>query len=178
MASIRGTSAGQFEKVALAFDEPFWEDDLKTHILHLSERVPMEFPLFLDLQRISGLPALVGLCSAGFARATYRLPETSGSSAVTAMLEQVLGRELPKPRASALSRLAPRSVHARLLQLDPGRARARRLRRARARRPRPGPVRGRGNQPGADRLRRRGDVDRNPRGQAPAAAARVQLSAA
>ncbi len=93
--AIRAPFAGQFEKVAMVFDEPFWEDGLKTHILHLSERVPMEFPLFLDLQRIAGQPALVGLCSARFARRTFGMPQHRIYRTVTAVLERVLGRELP-----------------------------------------------------------------------------------
>lgn len=101
--AIRAPWAGHFEKVALTFEEPFWEDDLKTHILHISERVPLEFPLFLDLQRISGVPTLVGLCSAHFARDTYRLPERR-IEMVIAVLEKVLGHQIPAPQATALTR--------------------------------------------------------------------------
>lgn len=103
-AAIGGLWAGDFEKVALAFGEPFWENDLKTHILHLSERVPMEFPIFVDLQRISGFPVLVGLCSAAFARKTYRLPDRQVLELVLAVLAKVLGRRIPAPRAAALTR--------------------------------------------------------------------------
>jgi monoamine oxidase len=102
--AIKAMTAGHFEKVALTFDEPFWEDDLMTHMLHLSERVPLEFPLFLDLQRISGVPTLVGLCSAHFARDTYRLPGPRIVKTVLAVLEKVLGRSVPSPQATTLTR--------------------------------------------------------------------------
>ncbi len=101
---LRGLWAGHFEKAALTFSEPFWEDDLSTHILHISDRVPLEFPLFLDLQRISGSPALVGLCSANFARAAYRLPRRRILALVTAVLENVHGGSIPAPEAVAFSR--------------------------------------------------------------------------
>ncbi len=101
--AIRAPFAGQFEKAALTFAEPFWEDDLKTHILHLSERIPMEFPLFLDLQRIAGQPTLVGLCSAHFARNAYRLLDDQILADVLTVLEKVLGRQLPALVAWKLS---------------------------------------------------------------------------
>jgi monoamine oxidase len=101
--AIRAPWAGQFEKVALTFEAPFWEDDLKTHILHLSERVTQEFPIFIDLQRIAGYPTLVGLCSAHFARDTYRLSDERILALALAVLEKVFGRKLPPPLESKLS---------------------------------------------------------------------------
>jgi monoamine oxidase len=101
--AIRAPWAGQFEKVALTFAEPFWEDDLKTHMLYLSERVSMEFPLWIDLQRIAGLPTLVAFSSAHFARDTYRLPAHRILAEALAVLERMLGRTLPPPVASKLT---------------------------------------------------------------------------
>jgi monoamine oxidase len=102
--AIRAPFAGQFEKVALTFSEPFWEDDLKTHMLFLSERLPMEFPLWIDLQRIAGLPTLVAFCSAHFARDTYRLPADQILALALTALERMLGRQLPALVGSKLTR--------------------------------------------------------------------------
>jgi monoamine oxidase len=93
--AIAAPFAGQFEKVALTFAEPFWEDDLKTHMLYLSERVSMEFPLWIDLQRIAGLPTLVAFCSAHYARDAYRLPDDQILGKALTVLERMLGRRLP-----------------------------------------------------------------------------------
>jgi polyamine oxidase len=101
--AIRAPWAGQFEKVALTYAEPFWEDDLKTHMLYLSDRVELEFPLWIDLQRIAGLPTLVAFCSGHFARDTYRLPNGRIIAEALAVLERMLGRPLPPPVASKVT---------------------------------------------------------------------------
>jgi monoamine oxidase len=101
--AIGAPFAGQFEKVALTFAEPFWEDDLKTHMLYLSERVSMEFPLWIDLQRIAGLPTLVAFCSGHYARDTYRLPDDQILAKALTVLERMLGRRLPPLVGSKLT---------------------------------------------------------------------------
>lgn len=95
---------GQFEKVAMTFEEPFWQEGVHTHVLHLSERVPMEFPLFLDLQKLSGVPTLVGISSARFARTMDRLRRAEVRGVALAVLEKTLGRDVPAPVASKVTR--------------------------------------------------------------------------
>ena len=67
-ATIKRAGFGCIEKVALVFDEPFWSDALHTHIFNVAKPGPLEFPTWLDLNRISGVPALVAMSGGGFAR--------------------------------------------------------------------------------------------------------------
>jgi len=53
-ASIGRVGFGWIEKVAMRFDEPFWADAQHTHIVNISSRVPLQLPLWIDVDRISG----------------------------------------------------------------------------------------------------------------------------
>jgi monoamine oxidase len=101
--AIRRLWFGEFEKVALTFAEPFWQDVLHTHILHLSQRPALEWPLWLDLQKLSGVPSLVALCSSKFARTMARLPRAQRLESAVAVLEETLGVQVPEPEAWAAS---------------------------------------------------------------------------
>jgi monoamine oxidase len=98
-AAIARAGFGRFEKVAMLFDEPFWEAGNRTHVLYLSNHADFELPLWLDLHRISGFPALVAFAAGGFAKRISQLgPDGSLSLALT-RLGEILGRDIPRPRA-------------------------------------------------------------------------------
>ena len=97
--AIRRLWFGEFEKVALTFAEPFWQEGLHTHILHLSQRPALGWPLWLDLQKLSGVPTLVALCSSRFARSMSRLPRPQRMESAVAVLEETLGISVPQPEA-------------------------------------------------------------------------------
>lgn len=92
---------GRFEKVAMLFDEPFWEQALKTHIVHLSAAYGLDFPLTLDLQRLSGFPALVALYAGRPVRRLHGLEPEQRLAKVLGVLETVLGQAVPAPVAYA-----------------------------------------------------------------------------
>ncbi len=94
--AIRLIRNGRFEKVALAFDEPFWEDATHTHILH-SPTGRFRHALTLDLQRISGFPVLVCFNAGRAGIRAERLGPDALLADVLAMLETVLARPVPRP---------------------------------------------------------------------------------
>ena len=166
----RRVGYGAFEKVAMVFDEPFWSDATHTHMLFMSDHAPLELPLWLDLNEISGVPGLIALGGGRCARQLNTLEAGERLALALARLEEILGREVPQPTAwrstdwhgnrytrGAYSTIPVGST---LDEVD--------VLGAAGRRPRP--VRGRGHEP-ATRLRRRGDDEWDQRGQAPAAEA-------
>ncbi len=97
-AVIRRLGFGYFEKVALAFDEPFWERGGHTHIIRLAD--PFGFPITLDLQHFSGFPALVALYAGRPAqRLQYASKERKTKLALAAVAE-AMGGPIPKPLAT------------------------------------------------------------------------------
>lgn len=99
LAAIRRVGFGWIEKVALAFDEPFWADALHTHIVHVSGRVPFQLPLWVDVDRISGEPALIAFSSGTDARRMHDLGPRAVLELTLARLRDILGRDVPQPRA-------------------------------------------------------------------------------
>ena len=100
-ATIKRAGFGCIEKVALVFDEPFWSDPLHTHIFNVAKPGPLEFPTWLDLDRISGVPALVTLSGGGFARQLSALKAEEARDLALSRLTDILGRAIPAPRAWA-----------------------------------------------------------------------------
>jgi polyamine oxidase len=90
---------GQFEKVALTFPEPFWEEGGHTHLIHLGAGPPADFPLFLDLQRVIGAPTLVALNAGSFARRLDREHPRTVRDEALAVLRQAYGAQIPAPVA-------------------------------------------------------------------------------
>jgi monoamine oxidase len=101
--AIARTGFGAVEKVAMVFDEPFWSDLTHTHIAFLSDHAPLELPLWLDMNRTSGVPALVAFCGGGFAQQLHRLSKAEALELVLARLGEILAREVPRPRAFAVT---------------------------------------------------------------------------
>jgi monoamine oxidase len=88
---------GRFEKVAMLFEEPFWQGGVHTHIAHLSDRVPFEAPLFIDMQHLLGFPALVCTNGGRGAARVERMTETETLDLTLGVLRRVLGRAIPRP---------------------------------------------------------------------------------
>lgn len=93
---------GHFEKIALRFDQPFWQEGgllPRTHFYFVSgdAQQPMEFPFFLDYQKAIGQPALVGLTSGQFAQQLAQMGEQAAQARVTAILREAYGSGVPEP---------------------------------------------------------------------------------
>ena len=97
--AIRRVGYGAFEKVAMVFDEPFWSDAAHTHMLFMSDYAPLELPLWLDLNEISGAPGLVALGGGRCARQLYALRPGERLALALARLKEILGRDVPQPAA-------------------------------------------------------------------------------
>jgi len=90
---------GVFEKVAMVFDDAFWSDPAHTHMLFLSDHFPLELPLFVDLDRISGVPGLVATTAGRAGRRFRRLDREARLELVLARMAEILGRDVPRPVA-------------------------------------------------------------------------------
>ncbi len=97
--AIRRVGFGAFEKVAMAFDEPFWSDAAHSHMLFMSDHAPLELPLWLDLNEISGVPGLVAIGGGRCARQLYALEPDDRLALTLTRLKEILGREVPQPAA-------------------------------------------------------------------------------
>lgn len=98
-AAVRHLGYGHFEKVALAFEEPFWEAGGKTHIVRAAN--PYGWPITVDLQRISGFPALVALYAGRPARNLQTAPARRKIGFALAAIQEALGgAPIPVPLAA------------------------------------------------------------------------------
>jgi polyamine oxidase len=99
IASIKRVGFGRIEKVAMRFDDAFWEDALHTHILNISSRPPFRLPLWVDVNRISGEPALVVFSAGSDAKRIHALGARGALELTLALLRDILGHAVPRPRA-------------------------------------------------------------------------------
>jgi len=99
VASIKRVGFGRIEKVAMRFDEAFWADALHTHIVHISSRPPFRLPLWVDVDRISGEPALVVFSAGPDAKRIHALGPRAALEMTLARLSDILGYGVPRPRA-------------------------------------------------------------------------------
>lgn len=99
VGAIKRVGFGRIEKVALRFDEPFWADALHTHLLHISKRPPFRFPLWVDVNRISGEPALVVFSAGSDAKRIHALGAKAALKQALTRLSDMLGHDVPQPRA-------------------------------------------------------------------------------
>lgn len=96
---------GNFEKVVLRFDEPFWrERGASTTFLYIAE-TPGEFPGFTDWSDAAGAPTLVCLYGGRSARNVLDAwdDEEIGARAVQA-LRDIFGDDVPDPVATHVTR--------------------------------------------------------------------------
>ncbi len=94
-AVIRRLGFGYFEKVALAFDEPFWQEGAHTHIIRLAK--PFGFPITLDLQRFSGFPVLAALYAGRPAQQLQHASREHKTKLALAAIAEALGGKIPDP---------------------------------------------------------------------------------
>jgi len=104
-AAIGRLGFGRFEKVALRYEQAFWRDAGRINFVYLSQAAG-EFPLFIDLTDFVAGPALVALCSAGFATGLAAQDDPTIVARVRAILEELFGPGLPAPIDSAVTRWA------------------------------------------------------------------------
>lgn len=99
LSAIKRVGFGRIEKVAMRFDEAFWADDLHTHILNISSRPAFRLPLWVDVHRISGEPALVVFSAGSDAKRINALGPRAALKLTLAQLSEILGHGVPNPRA-------------------------------------------------------------------------------
>ncbi len=99
IAAIQRVGFGHIEKVAMRFDDAFWADASHTHILNVSSRPQFRLPLWVDVDRISGEPALVAFSGGADARRIRALGARGALEVTLARLSEILGVAVPPPRA-------------------------------------------------------------------------------
>ena len=110
---------GAVEKVAMLFDEPSGPTLLHTHIVYISDHAPFELPLWVDLDRISGVPGAGRLQRRLVRQAHSTLAGPGRALELTlARLREILGRDVPRPRRLARHGLAGQPLHPRRLHGD------------------------------------------------------------
>ena len=93
---------GVFEKVALAYDERFWEPSPTGTIVVADER-PLQWLSFLDLGHWYEYPVLLAVTTGQHARQMLALPEAERVAQVAALAKELGGPNAPDPVASAAS---------------------------------------------------------------------------
>ncbi len=104
-AAIERLDMGNLEKVILRFETAFWRPGSGTaHLAYIGER-PGEFPVFMDFTEHAGAPTLLCLYGGQSARdilASMTDEEIAGRA--LEVLAEILGREVPQPLASVVTR--------------------------------------------------------------------------
>lgn len=98
-AAIERVGFGRFEKVSMLFEEPFWQDGGKTHIINIGDRPPVQFSITLDHQKLNGFPALTALAAGRYARTIQGLGAQQRTALVLGILDRIFGRRVPRPIA-------------------------------------------------------------------------------
>lgn len=98
--AIRQIGFGRFEKVAMLFEEPWWQEGLKTHIVSIGpEKLPVAFSLILDNQKLSGYPALTALGAGRYMQRIVDLGPRERKKLVLGILDEAFGTTVPRPVA-------------------------------------------------------------------------------
>lgn len=108
LAAIENIGWGNFEKVSMSFASPWWEQahPKQTHFLFESASTtsPMEFPFFIDLQEPLGLPALVGVAVADFAKEFALMTDDQIRTRVMQIFTEAYGSRVQAPTDLHVSR--------------------------------------------------------------------------
>jgi len=94
---------GTFEKVVMRFPEPYWATE-HTHIFHLSDPEPMDFPLIVDYFHLEAQPILVAFNTGGHAMALDGLSDDEIRSHMQSVLRSVQGGAIPDPTDVVITR--------------------------------------------------------------------------
>ncbi|HYH62231.1 MAG TPA: FAD-dependent oxidoreductase, partial [Solirubrobacterales bacterium] len=97
--AIAHTGFGNIEKVAMVFEDAFWNDPTHTHILHLAESGELAFPWWIDMQRTHQVPALMAFNGGPFARKLHGMTAVQRRDRALDQLSEILGYEVPRPIA-------------------------------------------------------------------------------
>lgn len=102
-AAVDRVGFGAFEKVALAYDEAFWQVDGEPRAIIVADPNRSTWPLILDLSAWYGAPVVVALTAGDSARAVAELPADERVRQVSEILAEIGGPNSPGPVASASS---------------------------------------------------------------------------
>lgn len=103
-AAIDSLEMGVLDKVGLIFDDAFWHDDIdQAFLTYLGERQG-EYPFIMNLDRVSGRPALMAIVAGAFAAEMEKRSDRQIEDELMTVLERIAGEKLPRPRAMVVSR--------------------------------------------------------------------------
>ena len=99
--ALQRLDMGNLEKVAMVWDEKWWDGSLE----YVDANGEGVFPEFYDLTDLAGAPALVGLYGGRFSRTQQTEPSDAAIvSAALAVLATATGQNIPAPAHSAVTR--------------------------------------------------------------------------
>lgn len=101
-AVIRRLGMGTLDKVALVMPRRIFPSGVE--LLGRMGDEPGRFPLFVDLERLSGRPALIGFVAGKLARALESKSDAEITAAAMRSLRDMLGTGIPEPTAAAVVR--------------------------------------------------------------------------
>jgi monoamine oxidase len=103
VGAINRLGFGTFEKTVMRFPEPYWLGE-HTHIFHLSERSPMQFPLIVDYFYLQQKPILVAFNTGSRAVALDGMSDRDIAARMTSVLRKVQGGPIPDPTNVVVTR--------------------------------------------------------------------------
>ena len=100
--AVEGIEFGAFEKVALAYEQRFWDRSTSGAIV-VADSAPRQWLSLIDLSAWHGQPVLVATTSGEHARAIATLPVEGRIASVRAIVEVLAGGRAPEPVAAVAS---------------------------------------------------------------------------
>jgi monoamine oxidase len=97
---------GVLDKVGIAFEEPFWTEQLDEAFLGYVSARPGEYPFFMNLAEVAGNPALMALVGGPFARAMEGRSDAALRDEVMDILRRIFGKRVTTPTGIVVSRWA------------------------------------------------------------------------
>ena len=95
--ALADIGVGDFEKVVLLFDEPFWPKS--PHAFGYAAATADVAPLWLNVQAVAGAPALVAMLSGHAARAASAASDEDLTARTMAQVRAMFGDASPAPRS-------------------------------------------------------------------------------
>lgn len=103
LAAINRLGFGTFDKVVMRFPFPYWATE-HTHIFHLSDPVPMGFPLTVDYFYLEKVPILVAFNTGSHALTLETLTDDQIAAQMLGVLRMVQGGPIPDPTEIVITR--------------------------------------------------------------------------
>jgi monoamine oxidase len=100
--ALGGLAMGTLDKCVLVFERAFWPEE--AHFLGYLSPTRGEFPVFMNLRRLTGATALMAFCAGDFARALEDDGDDAARERCLAALRRMFGRRVSRVTGFVRSR--------------------------------------------------------------------------